>query len=52
MAKERCDLKERSIKERIIETVMIFRETEGAPKKRLAPKSDLVIEREEVGEER
>ena len=40
------------IKDCKIDLVIIFLDTEGEPKRRLAPSRDLVTEREDVGEER
>ena len=45
-------LKVKEIKDCKIDFVMIFRETEGDPNKRLAPSSERVTERVVVGEGR
>ena len=50
--KDTSRLKVKKIKDSKIDFVIILRDTEEEPKRRLAPSRDLVTEREVVGEER
>ena len=50
--KETSRLKVNEIRDSKIDFVIILRDTEGEPKRRLAPSRDLVTEREVVGDER